>query len=238
MLAVEVAREVALGHAPRLAALTSRAEVRLAARTELAAEIVDQWRQAVGRDLAGNPYSPAETKFMAAGDAKQTVPYGSTLLLGVVAGTWLVCLQIGDGDMVVVAPDGRASLPVPGDPTLDGTRTTSLCQTDALGSFREAAQSLEQEPVLAAMAVTDGYSNAQSEDPWHPRLGTDLADMLRTEGPDWVGERLPAWARLCASSEGSGDDATIAVIISRSLASRRAEPAPSTQPTRTVTEDL
>jgi hypothetical protein len=38
-----------------------------------------------------------------------------------------VLVQIGDGDIMGIQPDGRPLLPVPGDPSLDGQQTTSLC---------------------------------------------------------------------------------------------------------------
>jgi len=237
--AVEVACQAALRHAAGLAAMTRPTEVQAAVRSELTPEIVRDWRIAVGRDVESDPFSPGETASMAAGADTPEIPYGSTLLMGLVAGRWLVCLQIGDGDIVVVARDGQASIPVPGDPTLDGLRTTSLCQADALQSFRDAVQDVTQDPVLAVLVVTDGYGNAQSDDPWHPRLGTDLADVLWREGPDWVAERLPEWAALCASSEGSGDDTTIGLIVNRCAARSKAPTASSTRDeARTVTRSL
>ena len=97
------------------------------------------------------------------------------------AGRWLGCLQIGDGDVLLLTPDGNASS-APSDPSLDGVRTTSLCQPNALQSFREAVHDLETEPLLAVLLVTDGYGNAQLADPWHPGVGADLARMLGTRG--------------------------------------------------------
>jgi hypothetical protein len=104
---------------------------------------------------------------------------------------------------------------------------------DALQSFRYSVRDLTKDPVLAVFLVTDGYSNAQADDPWHPGLGTDLAELLWREGPEWVSERLPGWAALCASSEGSADDTTIGLMVSRSAA--RSGAPHSTDQARTVT---
>lgn len=232
-LAVEVGSRAALRHAAGLVEMTSALDVQAAVQGELTREIVRDWRNAVRKDLESDPFSPEESAFMdAAGDAME-IPYGSTLLVGLKAGRWMVCLQIGDGDIVEVATDGRAAMPVPGDPTLDGLRTTSLCQVDAIQSFRYSVRDLTQEPVLAVFLVTDGYGNAQADDPWHPGLGTDLAELLWREGPEWVSERLPGWAALCASSEGSADDTTIGIMVSRSAA--RAGAPRSKSQERTVT---
>ncbi len=236
-IAVEVTRKAALRQAERLAAMTTAAEVETALHADLAAEILRDWRQAVADDVEREPYSPDEISAMAVAWDEAEVPYGSTLLLTVMAGRWLGCLQIGDGDVLLLTPDGKASLPVPGDPSLDGVRTTSLCQPNALQSFREAVHDLETDPLLAVLLVTDGYGNAQLADPWYPGVGADLARMLRHEGPDWVAERLPEWAQLCASSEGSADDTTMALIVSRGEATPGGAPGsvPASQ-ARTVTE--
>ena len=37
-----------------------------------------------------------------------------------IAADWLVCAQIGDGDMLAVCPDGRFFYPVAADDRLDG----------------------------------------------------------------------------------------------------------------------
>jgi serine/threonine protein phosphatase PrpC len=232
--AVEAATRVALRHTERLAAMTQPADVQAAALAEVAAEIVQDWFQAVARAVEKDPFSPDELAQMAWGGDSVEIPYGATLLTAVVAGRWLVCLQIGDGDVVVVHPDGSALLPIPVDPSLDGVRTTSLCQPDALESFREFVQDLEIQPVLAVLMVSDGYSNAQSADPWYPAVGADLARLLRHEGPEWVAERLPEWARRCASSEGSGDDTTMVLMVRRGAAPPVGSVSPSQA--RTVTE--
>jgi serine/threonine protein phosphatase PrpC len=236
-LAVEVAKDAALRHAGRLATLPDPAQVKASAHGDLAAEIVEEWRRAVARDIEAKPFTPEEAMSMARGADSPEIPYGSTLLLALVAGRWLICLQIGDGDLVVMAPDGTSAVPVPGDPALDGLRTTSLCQSDALDSFREAVEDLGSESVLAVLLVSDGYSNAQSVEPWYPPVGADLVRLLEHEGPEWVAERLPEWARLCASAEGSGDDTTMVLMVNRTAATGRgATGSLSFSQARTVTE--
>src|SRR5438552_3479755 len=83
-----------------------------------------------------------------------------TLVLAVLTEMWLVCVQIGDGDLLVVQPDGRTLTPVPSDPSLIGDATTSLCQSDAAKAFRFAVVDVRAEPLLAVMLATDGYGNA------------------------------------------------------------------------------
>ncbi|MFD0330899.1 protein phosphatase 2C domain-containing protein [Streptacidiphilus monticola] len=83
---------------------------------ELPRLVVEHWRAAVAGHLAQQPYSAEELASIADGDAGSTVPYGSTLLLAAVAPPWLLCLQLGDGDALLVRPDGSARSPSRGRP--------------------------------------------------------------------------------------------------------------------------
>jgi hypothetical protein len=141
------------------------------------------------------------------------IPYGSTLLVAVITGRWLLCAQIGDGDMLAVRLDGGSFSPVAGDDRLDGRRTTSLCQPDARGSFRTGAHDLRRVPLAALLLATDGYGNAQADEPWQPSVGRDLAELAAGHDRHWFGAEVPGWAQRCASAEGSGDDTTIALVL-------------------------
>ena len=79
-------------------------------------------------------------------------------------------------------------------------------------------------PVAALALCTDGYGNAQATDPWQPAFGADLARLLHERGPDWVADELPRWVALCASAEGSGDDATVALLLGPDPVSRPTAP--------------
>jgi hypothetical protein len=184
---------------------------------QLVSELVTQWREAVAADLADDPVAGAPAGSMLADDPAE-IPYGSTLLLAVVRGDAAVLAQIGDGEMVLVRPDGRHLTPVPSDSRLDGTHTTSLCQPDAISSFRVALVSLAKTPVFAIFAATDGYSNAQANENWREALAADLVSLGIEHGISWLGGQVGAWAALCASSDGSGDDSTIALALNPAAA--------------------
>src|SRR6266700_2232243 len=199
-LAVEVACRVAGEAATGLAADTTGDKEAERAGQELARAVVSDWRSAVADQLGVRADTPV-------------IPYGSTLLVAVIAAQWLVCAQIGDGDMLAVRPDGSSFAPVAGDDRLDGRRTTSLCQPDALASFRTGAHDLRQVPLAALLLATDGYGNAQADEPWQPSVGRDLAELAACHDRHWFGQEIPGWAQRCASAEGSGDDATIALLL-------------------------
>jgi serine/threonine protein phosphatase PrpC len=175
--------------------------------------VVDRWREAVLADVEADPFSDAEQGKRRRGD-DPTIAYGSTLLLCVAVGDWLVLAQIGDGDVVGVCPDGSATLPVPADPQLDGLVTTSLCGPYAISDFRVAIVNTTRTPLLAALLATDGYGNAQVVEEWPDSFSKDLAWLLRERDMRWLASQLPAWAARCASADGSADDTTVALLIS------------------------
>ncbi|HEY2265738.1 MAG TPA: PP2C family serine/threonine-protein phosphatase [Streptosporangiaceae bacterium] len=180
---------------------------------ELARAVVAGWRSAVTAQLEERPYTAQEQSILDLAADTPVIPYGATLLVAVIAGRWLVCAQIGDGDMLAVRPDGSSFSPVAGDDRLDGRRTTSLCQPDALGSFRTSAHDLSQVPLAALLLATDGYGNALADEPWQPVVGRDLAQLAAGHDHDWFGQQVPGWAQRCASADGSGDDATITLLL-------------------------
>ncbi len=212
-LAVEVACRAASQAAAGLAADTTGDKEAERAGPELARTVVSDWRVAVAGQLGVRPYTVEEQFILDRSADTPVIPYGSTLLVAVIAARWLVCAQIGDGDMLAVRPDGSSFAPVAGDDRLDGHRTTSLCQPDALASFRTGAHDLRRVPLAALLLATDGYGNAQADEPWQPSVGRDLAELAACHDRRWFGREIPDWAQRCASAEGSGDDATIALLL-------------------------
>jgi serine/threonine protein phosphatase PrpC len=175
--------------------------------------IVSRWRDAVLADVKADPFAEAEQSHRHPGD-DATIAYGSTLLLAMMLHGWLILAQIGDGDVVGVRADGRAVEPVPTDPQLDGLVTTSLCGSDPRADFRVAAVDTTQNPLLAVLLATDGYGNAQMVEQWPGAFSEDLAWMLKDRDVNWLASQLPSWAARCASSDGSADDTTVALLIS------------------------
>lgn len=218
-LAVEAGLGAAAALAGRLAASPRAASLTARARAELVPAVLRQWQQRVQADLAERPLAAGDQRLVRRDDLV-TVPYGSTLLLALASWPWLLLAQIGDGDIVVVGPDGTATVPVPGDPQLDGLRTTSLCQPDAAGSFRLATVPLAGRSVAAVLLASDGFGNAQTAQPWYPPFGADLVRLGQSHGLDWLRAQLPGWVARCASAEGSGDDAAAALLLAAPMTGR------------------
>jgi hypothetical protein len=213
-LAVTVACEAAQGLAARLNGFQTAAPIESEALGTLVPAITQEWRDAVREDVAADPFTSGEEASRSGDDP--LIAYGSTLLLAIAGRRWLVLVQIGDGDIMGIQPDGRPLLPVPRDPSLDGQQTTSLCGPRAEDEFRVAVVDTSTTPLLGVMLATDGYGNAQVADPWADAVSADLAQLINDRPPEWLAGQLPLWASRCASADGSADDTTIALLIAPS----------------------
>ena len=214
-LAVAVACEAAGELAARLDEFEAAGQIESEALHQLVPSITGRWREAVREDVAADPFTAEEEAARAGGD-DALIAYGSTLLLAIAGRRWLVLVQIGDGDIMGIQPDGRPLLPVPRDPSLDGRQTTSLCGPRAEDEFRAAVVDASITPLLGVLLATDGYGNAQVADPWADAVSADLAELINDRPPEWLAGQLPLWANRCASADGSADDTTIALLIAPS----------------------
>jgi hypothetical protein len=212
-LAVDGACRVTSRLAADLGTCPQEDELAAAVRGNLIQAIVRDWRGAVGHQIAMRPYTEQQQAALGqAGDGPE-IPYGSTLLLAMVTAGWLVCAQIGDGDLLAFRPDGRLFCLLAADTRLDGQHTTSLCQPDAVASFRTGVYDLRGMPLLGLLLATDGYGNSQSAELWQPGVGRDLARLATEHDHRWFGRQVPRWAECCASADGSADDTTIALLL-------------------------
>jgi Protein phosphatase 2C len=234
-LAVAVACEAARELAARLDEFEAAGQVESEALRHLVPAITGRWRQAVHDDVAADPFTAQEQAGRASGD-DALIAYGSTLLLAIAGRRWLVLVQIGDGDIMGIQPGGRPLLPVPGDPSLDGQQTTSLCGPRAEDEFRAAVVDTSTTALLGVMLATDGYGNAQAADPWADAVSADLAELINDRPPEWLAGQLPLWASRCASADGSADDTTIALLIAPSATGWRhaAPPEPEAEEATTA----
>jgi hypothetical protein len=212
--AVAVACEAAHELAARLGDFQAVGPIESEALGKLVPAITAGWRDAVRDDVAADPFTAREEATRRGDNA--LIAYGSTLLLAIAGRRWLVLVQIGDGDIMGIQPDGRPLLAVPGDPSLDGRQTTSLCGPRPEDEFRVAVVDTSRTPLLGVMLATDGYGNAQVADPWTDLVSADLAELISDRPPEWLAGQLPLWASRCASADGSADDTTIALLIAPS----------------------
>lgn len=182
--------------------------------------VARHWREAVDADLATRPFEPTELDRLEAAqgsgarqaaEAHPRLAYGATAIAVLVAESFLLYFQIGDGDIITVAEDGRVTRPLPVDERLFGNETTSLSAGEAWRDARVAFQTLAGAPPALIILSTDGYANSFPSEEEFLKVGPDLLELLRQEGVKAVAAGLPEWLAE-ASRDGSGDDVTVGVI--------------------------
>jgi serine/threonine protein phosphatase PrpC len=175
--------------------------------------LVTRWQERVLAHAAERPCSSDELALLGGGAPEQLlVAYGTTLVVAVSTGRALGLLQIGDGDAVVSFADGEVVQPLPEDPLLDGHRTTSLCQPDALSSVRTAVLDVTRRPVSLAFVATDGFGSPRVDTrTWWVQVAEELTRHVSSQGSDWVEQKLPEW--LVEPAETGGDDTTVAILV-------------------------
>jgi len=161
------------------------------------------------RSSSGSPPAPE------AGDV--LVQYGSTLLTVLAGPEVLLFLQLGDGDILVVADDGTVTRPMPEDSRLMANETTSLCTVDAWREIRVALYPLVEGAPALILLATDGYANSFVSEQDFLRVGPDYLQAIREEGLAAVASRLDEWL-ADASTQGSGDDITLGIVARSDVA--------------------
>jgi hypothetical protein len=184
--------------------------------------LVRRWREQVERHARRYPLSDIERERFERErfeqDAQKEAPplveaYGATVMAVLCAPTFLLYLQLGDGDILTVTDEGvviRPPLPV--DERLIGNETTSLCSSEGWRNVRLYFQPLMGLPPALLLLATDGYANSFVDGAAFEQVGADLLDSIRGEGAAAVEAQLPQWL-LHTSASGSGDDITVALAI-------------------------
>ncbi len=188
--------------------------------------IVGKWISAVDDDFAANPLTEEEysTAFRLGDEYRRGVKiermYGTTLIAGLLTERYLLLLQQGDGRCVVFNSDGTASQPIPWDDRCVGTATTSLCDADAAGSVRYHVINLEENPVIACIAGTDGVEDSfpTSMEKTHAYYRNMI--MEACEMGTQVMEKSLSDDLSDLSRQGSADDVTVSGFVDVRRASK------------------
>lgn len=200
--------------------LTNLSAIKRTAEERLPQLIARKWQDLIARDWRNHPFSPDEldtlekkagTAARQAVEAKPVLAYGATLLGVVVTETFILYLQLGDGDILTVSKTGQVERPVPKDERLLGNETTSLSGEQAWRDFQVRFQVTADTPPALILLSTDGYANSFRDEASFSKVGSDLLDLLRSEGVDKVNASLKPWLAE-ASQTGSGDDITLGLM--------------------------
>lgn len=182
--------------------------------------LVRRWLEAVDHHTKSHPLLEAEHDLLDAVDAaaissetweRWPLAYGATLLVAVVAESFILYMQLGDGEILVVSEEGEVSRPLPKDDRLFANETTSLCAPDAWRDFRICFQAITHTPPAIILLSTDGYSNSFRDESGFLKVGSDILEMIRADGLAQVQDNMEAWL-VDSTQAGSGDDVTLGII--------------------------
>jgi serine/threonine protein phosphatase PrpC len=194
--------------------------VKRTAEERLPQELVRRWTDAVKEDLQKSPFTAQELDNLKEGEGIENrrsgqdnpaVAYGATLLAVLLTKSFILYLQLGDGDILTVSEQAEVSRVFPKDVRLVGGETTSLCSDEAWNEFQARFQTLAGSAPALVLLSTDGYANSFRDEAAFFKVGSDLLHMIRSEGLDTVRESLGDWLAQ-ASEGGSGDDITLGIL--------------------------
>lgn len=217
---------VTIGVALMLEILNNKRSQSNAARIEeeiqetLPVQFARRWNEAVSDDLEREPLSKEEFARLEEKDgihacqvveAHPLLAYGATTLTVALTESFVIYLQLGDGEILTVSETGEVSKPLSEDARLLANETTSLCSRTAAQDFRFAYQALTEPFPALILMTTDGYANSFTDDAGFLKVGSDILEMLRTDGFDTVNRSVKGWLEE-ATRMGSGDDCTLSII--------------------------
>jgi serine/threonine protein phosphatase PrpC len=190
------------------------------AEDRLPQTLVRAWKEEVNAHLQENPFTAEEGECLIVQEgpsARQTLEatpflaYGATILAAVVTESFLLCLKLGDGDILLVDSSGGATIPLHRDERLIANETTSLCLPDAWKEVQIRLLPLMEDAPAMVLLSTDGYSNSYQSETDFLANGNDLLQMVRSKGLDQVSAELGSLLEDL-SRRGSGDDITLGII--------------------------
>lgn len=187
---------------------------------QLAKNILYLWHDHVEEDVAQHPFSEEELSKVSAkykkrylSDERVEKAYGTTLIATCQTEKYWFGLQIGDGKCVCIMQDGVICEPIPWDEDCQSNVTTSICDSDAIDEFRYFFTT--NPPVATFMGsdgIDDSYASPQELHDLYSSILTIFAEHGVEVGVKEVSEFLPV-----LSQKGSGDDVSVAGILSMPL---------------------
>lgn len=179
-----------------------------------------EWRLKVDEHFQTNPYTEAEmlkiSEKARAEVAKENKvnlqSYGATLLAAMVTEDFILCIQLGDGDILLVDSAGRVNRAIPKDPKLIANETTSLCMADPENEFHVVFTPFAGKRPSIVMLSTDGYANSFVDESGFLKAASDILDIIRSDGVESVNGQISSWLED-ASKSGSGDDITVGLLV-------------------------
>ncbi len=171
----------------------------------IAANIICGWNSEIAAHLRFAPLNERERAVSEKyGGLEKEIMYGATLIVAVMTEKGCFGLQIGDGSFA--AFDGKDMVfPVPEDKKLVGNLTTSLCDNDAISSFRHFYR---KGGFPGIMLSSDGLINSFLSVDSFFSFGKRVLAAVSDKNTEFLSEHLKTRSR-----GGSRDDISIAAIV-------------------------
>ncbi len=189
---------------------------------QLAKNILAHWYGSVEHDVTQYPFSTEELAKVAgkykrrylSGEGTEKA-YGTTLIAVCETANYWFGLQIGDGKCVCIMPDGSVQEPIPWDDDCQSNVTTSICDSEAIDEFRYCFLEKDRKPIatfIGTDGIDDSYANREELHNLYRSILTIFVEHGSDVGAKEVEDFLPGLSR-----KGSGDDVSIAGIITDSI---------------------
>ena len=217
------------------------AQLKDVAQRLLPQRLFKRWREAVDKHRENNDWSNEEKQSLIkkgggenawkAIEKNPYLAYGATLLVVLATEFYIIYIQLGDGDILLVDSEGHATRPIEKDPRMIANETTSLCQSDAWNEFRISLEPYHDNfPPSLILVATDGYANSFSSDEEFLKIGQDYLEMIQSKGIEYVEQQLEQFLDETSKS-GSGDDMTLGIIrpIKKEISDNLGKPLESTE---------
>lgn len=182
----------------------------------LQASIISDWSSEIYGHYKKNPFTEAEifalserAKHKYLQEQRIESAYGTTLIAVASTKDYWFGIHIGDGKCVAVNLEGKFVQPIPWDEKCFLNVTTSICDYDALNSFRYFySEKLPVAVFVGSDGVDDCFSSEQQLNNLYKTVLYSFATSDFNEAVNDLSDYLP---RL--SAKGSGDDVSIAAIL-------------------------
>ncbi|MDR0497903.1 MAG: protein phosphatase 2C domain-containing protein [Treponema sp.] len=196
---------------------------------QLKKSIVSKWNSLIAGHITAHPFTEAELAVLPAKNAEEyrageniETAYGSTIISVLWTDSFLLTLQIGDGTCVMLNNEAEFSQPVPVDEKCFLNVTTSLCDKNAIDSFRHFYSDKwsvlsDQEKIIrcpqpaAVLIGTDGIDDCfAGAEKLFDFYRVVLSSFTEKDEETAKAELKDYFPRL--SEKGSGDDISIGII--------------------------
>ena len=175
------------------------------AARRIAANIICGWNSEIAAHIGLLPLNESEKAiFDKYGGISNEVMYGATLIVGCLTEKGCFGLQIGDGNFCVL-DNGEMTSPVPEDAKLVGNLTTSLCDSDAISSFRFFYREGDFSGIVLS---SDGLINSFLNESDFYSFGKRVLSAVENGSTNALAEHLKTRSRC-----GSRDDISVAAIV-------------------------